>query len=384
MNRRQRPGNPARSRDHLKVLPGEGRRFAHFRQASVFYIILGLVALLVLQAGYHWMGPLILARRLQIVTAETGRMEQKLEVEGLLTRREQLLTAPCSGVIIELAPSGERAAAGTAAAVMVPLSADERQRLEEEAGSGKSLWEKVKDYLSRFTGAASELSAESAETLLVNGTLPSWLSERVPLILPEAGLLLHRLDGWEEVGERAYLTAEQFADAPKSAFEPVEGLFVEEGQPLMKLIDNWQWYYNLLLPLAPGRNLAAQETALFEFAFAPERPVTAELIAAEVDSNKEEVRLTYCIKKQFPGFENLRWSAASLVLEREEGVIIPAAALVERADQSGVFLNRGGMVIFEEVTVLNSQDGELMVEGLEPDSMVITRPGLVEEGQRLN
>lgn len=382
MNRRQRPGNPARSRDHLKVLPGEGRRFAHLRQASVFYIILGVVALLILQAAYHWMEPFIMSRRLQIVTAAMGRLEKKLEVEGLLTRRELLLTAPCSGVIIELAPSGERAPAGTAAAVIVPLTAEERQRLEEEARAEEALWEKVKDCFLKLTGAAGK--TEPAGTFLITGTLPSWLSERVSLTLPEAGLLLHRLDGWEDLGERAYLTAEQFADPPKSAFEAMEGLWVEEGQPLMKLIDNWQWYYNLLLPLDPGRSLAARDTVLFEFAFAPEKPVAAALIAAEIVSEKEEVRLTYCIREQFPGFENLRWAGAELILERDEGIIIPAAALVEREGQSGVFLNRGGMVKFQAITVLASRGGELMVEGLEPDSMVITRPELVEEGRRLN
>ena len=93
--------------------------------------------------------------------------------------------------------------------------------------------------------------------------------------------------------------------------------------------------------------------------------------------------MTYCIREQFPGFENLQRAAAELILEREEDHY-PAAALVEHEGYSGVFLNQGGMVKFQEITVLASKDGELLVEGLEPDSMVITRPELVEEGQRLN
>ncbi|NMD43631.1 MAG: hypothetical protein GYA86_10045, partial [Firmicutes bacterium] len=88
--------------------------------------------------------------------------------------------------------------------------------------------------------------------------------------------------------------------------------------------------------------------------------------------------------QQFAGFEDLRWSAAEIVLERKEGILIPATALVEREGRSGVYLNRGGAVKFQEITVIGSRDDELMVEGLEPDSMVITRPGLVEEGRRLN
>lgn len=381
---RRRPGTPATTQAHLEVLPGKGRRFAHLRQLSVFYIILALFALLLLQAAYHWLEPFILSRRLQIVTAAAGCFEKKVSVEGLLTRpEEQLLTAPCSGVIVELAPSGERVPAGAVVASFVPLSAAERQGFEETVSPAESRWEQLKRYLWEWLGLGVE-EEEPAADRLISGTLPSWLGEPVPLTVAEAGLLLHRLDGWEGLGERAYLHAEEFAAGSGEEFTAAEGVWVEEGQPVLKLIDNWQWYYNLLLPLDPGRTLAAREYVRFEFAFAPESPVIGVLTAAEIDSAAEEVRLTYCIERQFPGSEDLRWSAAEIVLEREEGIIIPEAALIERSGGSGVFLNRGGAVKFQEVTVVGSRGDEVMVEGLEPDSMVITRPGLVEEGRRLN
>jgi len=56
-------------------------------------------------------------------------------------------------VIIELSPPGERAPAGTTAAVIVPLTAAERERLEKEVEPEESLWEKVKDYFSSLAGA---------------------------------------------------------------------------------------------------------------------------------------------------------------------------------------------------------------------------------------
>lgn len=381
---RRRPGEPAAPRGHLKVLPGEGRRFAHLRKVSSYYLILGLLALLILQAAYHWTEPLVLSRRLQIITAGVGRMERKLAVEGLHTRRELLLRAPCTGVIVELAPSGERAPVGATVAVIVPLSGEEREGLLlEEARPEGTLWERIKHYFMRLAGAA-ESAEPSPAPLLVR--LPADLDgrERVPLVLEEAGLLLHRVDGWEDLGERAYRSAEEYSGAAREDFEAVAGLWVEEGQPLMKLIDNWQWYYNLLLPLDPGRSLASREAVLFEFDFAPDEPVVAALAAAEIDPAAEAVRLTYRLDRQFPGFEGLRWSAAEIVLERQEGVIIPAEALVEREGGPGVFINRGGAVRFQEVTVVTSREGQLLVEGLEPDSLVITRPGLVEEGRRLN
>jgi len=372
----------AAARERLRVLPGKGRRFAHLRQAAIFYIILGLLGLLILQAAYHWIGPHFLARRLQIVTAVAGALEKKLTVEGLHTREEQLLTAPCSGVIIELAPPGERAPAGSAAAVIAPLSAEEKRQLEEQASSTESPWERLKGFISELIGGTGEKKGEAP--FLITGTMPPWTAESVTLPLPRAGLLLHRLDGWEESSESPYFSAEQYAEISKETFVAQEGLWVEQGQPLVKLIDNWQWYYNLLLPLDPGRTLAARESVLCKFDFAPDEPVKALLMEAEIDAEAEEVRLTYCIREQFPGFEGLRWSRAELLLERSEGIIIPAAALVEREGERGVYLNRAGAVKFQPVTVLAEEGEQLAVEGLEPDSMVITHHALVREGQRLD
>lgn len=381
---RRRPGAPATSQAHLEVLPGKGRRFAHLRRLSVFYIILALIALLLLQAAYHWLEPFILSQRLQIVTATEGRIEKKVSVEGLLTRpAEQLLTAPCTGVIVKLAPSGERVPVGAVVASFVPLTAEEREGFVGAVSPPESRWEQLKRYFLELLGIGAG-EEEPAENHLITGTLPAWLDEPVPLTTTEAGLLLHRLDGWEGLGERAYLQAEEFAAGSGDEFAAVEGAWVEEGQPVLKLINNWQWYYNLLLPLDPGRTLAARESVPFEFPFEPESIVTGALIAAEIDSAAEEVRLTYCIERQFPGFEDLRWSAAEIILEREEGIFIPAVAIIERDGRTGVFLNRGGAVKFQEVEVVGSRDDEVMVEGLAPDSMVITRPGLVEEGRRLN
>lgn len=377
--RGQRRGAAA-PREHLQVLPGKGRRFAHFRQAATFYIILGLVALLVIQAAYHWLSPHILSWRLQIKTVTMGVLEESVAVEGLVTRQELLLTAPASGVIIELAPPGERIPAGDAAAVIAPLSEEERLKLEKEAEAALNFWQKAKRFFPELLGGP-----ESGEqTLLVTGEPPPWLTEVVSLDVPEAGLLLHKLDGWEGLEGSAYLSAEEYELDSRGSFEAKEGLWVEKGQPLVKLVDNWQWCYNLLLPLNPGRTLAAREEILVRFDFAPESPLSASLISAEIDSEKEEVRLTYHMGEQLSGFEDLRWMGAELVLESSEGVVVPEAAVIEHQGEPGVYVNLGGAVKFRPVDILGSLGEELVVEGIEPDSMVITRPVLVKEDLRLN
>lgn len=382
MSRRRRGPAAGADRSHLKVLPGEGRRLPRFRQAAVYYIIIILTSLLVLQAGYHWMGPFILARRLEIVTAAEGRMEQRIEVEGMIARRELVLRAPCSGIILELAPSGERAAAGAAAAVLAPLTPAERRQLQgEEEERVETLLEKIRKYLTRITGG--EVDDEEAP-FVMTGEAPAWLQERVTLALPEAGLLLHRLDGWEDSSEDTYLNAEGYAAAAKKPFEAVVGLYVEAEQPIMKVVDNWQWFYRILLPLEEGRIAAVWDNVFLEFTSDPGPPVPAALYNVDIDAGSEVVRLEYSINRQLTGCEDLRRLGAALIFDRRQGVIVPAAALADREGATGVYLNQGGRVKFNAVEVIRIQEGEAMVEGLEAGSMVIGRPELAEEGRRLN
>ncbi len=384
MSRRRRRPTAGADRSHLKVLPGEGRRLPRFRQAAVYYIIIILTALLVLQAGYHWMGPFIMARRLEIVTAAEGCMERRIEVEGMIARRELVLRAPCSGIILELAPPGERAAAGAVAAVLAPLTPAERQRLQgEEEERVETLWEKIGKYLIRITGGEAEDDGEEP-AFVMTGEAPEWLNERVTLALPEAGLLLHRLDGWENPVENTYLTAEEYAAVAKKPFEAVTGLYVEAEQPIMKVVDNWQWFYRILLPLEEGRIAAVWDSVLLEFHAAPGPPLPASLCSVDIDAGSEVVRLEYSLNRQLSGCEDLRRLKADLIFDRRQGVIIPAAALVQGEGAEGVFVNQGGRVKFKAVEVIRVQEGEAMVEGLEAGSMVIGRPELAGEGRRLN
>ncbi len=383
MSRRRRRSAAGADRRHLEVLPGEGRRFARFGQAAAYYIIIILIVLLVLQAGYHWMGPFILARRLRIVAASEGCMEQRIEVEGMIARQELLLQAPCSGIIAELAPSGERAAAGAAAAVLAPLTPAELQKLQgDEVERAEALWEKIRKWLVAIAGGEAEDDPEAP--FILSGEIPPWLHERVILTLPQAGLLLHRLDGWENPGDRIYLTEEEYAAAEKKPFQAIAGLYVEEDQPIMKVVDNWQWSYQILLPLEEGRIAAVWDNVYLEFPAAPGPPIPAVLCSVDIDADSEQVRLAYSINRQLAGCEDLRRLKADLIFDRRQGVIIPAGALVERGSGAGVFLNQGGRVKFKDVDVIRVQGGEAMIEGLEPGSMVIARPELVEEGRRLN
>ncbi len=342
-----------RGRQHFEVLNGQGRRFSFSRlkQAFLYYVLLLLALVIIVQVGYHWLGEQFLAWRLQVVAAERGIVEQEKEVAGLVTRSEQVVNAPASGVILDLAEPGERVSVGENLVTLGVVSVS-GQGDNEEADPAQA---ELDDFETFITVKAHH-----------------------------AGLLSYYTDGWEKHSDSFYLSEEEYVENRQEGSTTKKNMRVAEGEPILKIVHNWHWYYNVILPLHPGRTIAEQQQAAIKFAFAPDQLVQAELFEAYIDKEDKEVRLTYLIKKQISGFEEVRWTQASLIYNRQEGIIVPAEAVFKKEGKTGVYLNRNGRVVFQPVTVISQQGDRVMVEGLAPQNMVITRHELVEEGRRLN
>lgn len=371
---------PSQNRN-LTVIQGEGRRFSHLKNAAVFYIILALLVILVAQAGYHWLGAQLLARRLQVVAAEPGYMDKIIETDGVIIRSENVVYSPCFGVITQMAPPGERVAVGTPIITLAVFSPEEIAAFNEPADSAQGFWGLIKDFLESIFDFSQE---EEAEGLTVfSGEIPSWHTERTVIKCEETGLLSYYLDGWETtVSGQVLLLGDRDDIQPDPAV--LVGSFVEAGQPLFKIVNNWNWLYHISLPLDPGRTAAAQEIVTIVFDFAPASPIEARLQEAVIDGVEGEVSITYLLEQQLPGFDQIRWSRASVSFQRLSGLLIPEKALLQQDGESGVFLNSGGTVVFAPVTTLRLQDGLALVEGISPYSIVIGNPEFVREGQRLN
>ncbi len=357
-----------KARQRFEVHSGEGRRFdfSRLKQGFVFYVLLLLALVVIVQVGYHWLGEQFLAWRLQVVTARAGIMEQEQEVEGLITRTEKVITAPVHGVILELAEDGKRVPAGKKLA-RIGVTAEPPPPLledgEEEAPGDND-------------GGENGRSGDEPE--------PGDFEEIISVSSDRAGLLSYYIDGLENREGPFFIGGENLAEkVPEGALTSKYDR-IRAGEPLLKLVNNWKWHYSITVPLYPGRSIASEREVELNFDFTSEGPVRAELFHSEIDEEKNEVRLTYLVEKQLAGFAEARHAEATLFYSRQEGVIVPAEAVFKKNRETGVFINRGGRVVFQPVTVVARKDDRTMVEGLEPQSLVITRHELVEEGRRLN
>ena len=378
------------------VLSGENKRFSfqNLKQAVVFYILLLLALVIIVQLGYHWLGDQYLAWRLQITEAELGYIQRDTHVRGLITRSEEVVTAPNDGMILAMTPSGKRISAGKELVTFGVLTPDEMDKLRgsDEQEPNEDLREQLFNYWQIFFQAENETDepGEEIDDLteeIIRGEagqegLPAMESFTEIMVLHTeiAGFVSHYVDGWEHYEGPLYLEA-----AEPAGHNISEADLVEAGEPLIKIVDNWHWYYSIKMPLHPGRTIAELSSVEFVFDFASDEIVTARREHYDIDEAQQEVRITYTIDKQLPGFDQVRYAEASLLYLRDHGIIIPVDALYESEEgKLGVYINQGGRVVFQPVTVVRQQDDQVMVEGLSQYSLVITRPDLVEEGQRLN
>ncbi len=395
----------------LKVLPGKGRRFSfrNFMQALIFYVLLLLALVVVVQVSYHWLGDQFLAWRLQVVKAEPGVMQQKTSTMGTVTRGEEVITAPANGMVLNLVPAGERISAGNAVITIAVLSKSDMEALRgsEEQEPDVELLEQVIDYWQELFPVGQEQEETAVpETAVPETAVPETVDqereddrqEEDQIDLPDdmifeelivirnerAGFISHYFDSWENYEGPLYISGDDSAEHNFEGYYIVEGDLVEAGEPIVKIVDNWSWYFSVVLALHPGRLIASQENIDIEFNFAPQQSVSARRCCYEIDEDKQEVRITYIIEKQLTGFDQVRRAEASLLYRRQQGIIVPSEAVFEKDKGYGVYLNQGGRVIYKPVTIIERQEENVMVEGIAPYSLVISRPDLVEEGQRLN
>lgn len=387
-------------RQRFEVIAGEGKRFSFtsIRQAFIFYIFLLVALAIIAQLGYHWLGEQFLAWQLQVITAEPGIMQEEVAVEGVVTRKEETFQAPSSGLVTYMATPGERVPPGKE---LITIGVISRSDLEALVGSGdieveeENTEEVLLDRLSNYwqqlflseNEGNDEIDSENEEQgkeVFAEFLTELEFAEEVTVYSDQPGFLSFYIDGWESYNSS--LRPENIGSFVEKREGSVllEGELVRSGQPVVKIVDNWQWYFSLVLPLHPGRSLTELPTVDIEFSFNPGELIRAALYHHEVDDIKHEVFLTYMIEKQVTGFDRVRWTEAVLHYNRLEGVIVPAEAILDRENGQGVYLNHGGRVVFQPVMVIKRQDEKVLVEGLTPYSGVITRPELVQEGQRLN
>jgi len=344
-----------------RLIHGGGKTGLARAERVLYLAVLLLVMFLLFQAGYHWISGWILSYRVQMEVAEPGKLRQSLETKGIITRNEKIVKAPREGVFFKKVSQGKRVGVGSEIGFLV--AGDYNKLLEADSGK-KIMKDRWYDY---------------------------W--RRIHISTSKAGVISYGVDGLEGYGPGNYpyfkLVREEDTGGSeiektkegKESSSVEEQVIVEKGDPLFRVIDNWEWYFSVAICTDRGTTVATEEDVVIKFSFAPEREVTGEKIDKEVDEDEDKIYLTYRVNKDLHGFYQARSSRAHIYYKEYQGVKIPEKAILE--DKEGVYVNRGGVVTYQPVETLYTRGDKAVVEGVEPYSMVISRPELVDEGERL-
>ncbi len=375
----------ARSDDNLRVITGEGKTKKPAQERRISFIVLGIFAFVLIMVGYQWVNSWLYFRRVQVEVAEVGSIKSTVNIEGVITRHEEIVTSPEDGVVLGKIPEGERVSVD---GEVITLLQDYYQ---EEAVSGEDgreeswlqeTYEEVQGWIeSLFDGEESE-DEENDDSEEIQ--LPD-LEEYISVHSPKAGVVSYHVDGLEDkyLPDYPYDIFQAGKEIPKAGDSLERKDFVNEGEPVFKVVDNWKWYYSLAVEADKGEKIQDQPEATLTFSFAPEREVEAELVDVHTDADAGETYITYKIHQQIPGFSRYRIAEADLHYYTHEGVRISEEALMQKEGEQGVFVNERGIATFYPVEIQASAEGKVIIEGISAGDIIIERPDLVSEGQRM-
>ena len=371
---RRRPGD-----EQLRVIKGGERgprkKWEKVSRAPANILILAIALFLLAQVLLGWLWGSFSRTAGRVVPATAGSVDITLITGGMLTFEEELVFAPQPGFVHYRVNDGERVPAGKELAVITTFPLEESITDNAEPG-GQDMGE----YLQRFQHWL--LNDRGVDDSSVDFVFSHKYESAV--IAPRSGLVILQVDGWEMFGPKssyAYLDEVEFSETTSDLQVLSSGEKITRFAPVLRIIDNYKWYYSTVIPPDPGKLIAAEASVQLLFSFAPEHRLQAHTVEAnERDDGKFEI--TWRINQAAGDFYNHRWCTAEIIYDSIEGIFIPTGTMLEQDETKGVYAVERGIVTFREVTLLAEENDYMLVEGLDPYDRIIARPGRVKEGQR--
>ena len=284
----------------------------------ILILVLGLTGSLVYLGGRNLMFAYHKHQR-DTVLAQYGTIEQKLQGEGWVIRRETVFQAPAIGFFENMVSDGSKVSINTLLGY----------------------------YLNR--------------------------DEKIALRASMSGLFTRQIDGLEEVlgdinlsaaGPETFSYRTQQHD-PEAEFKP--------GQGLYKIVDNLE-PTRLLLQFPPPKDdpkLAQGQPASLRVNGRGLGKCTV------IDFKNDFDKLVVMVET--PDFRedllNTRKADAELTMKSPYGYLVPEKSLLNNGKEKGIYCIDGEEICFKPVQVLAVRYGIAVVDGLQPNDMVIVKTG---------
>ena len=369
---------------------------ATFQKIIVPAIIVAIVVYLIFSA---WNG---LRDPYSFVIVYTDTMEESIDTEGWVVRSEELVNG--GGGLVQLKRNeGEEVSEGAAIAMVYEdeeyvdnqeellrtksdltalqyatysgspsgaaledqmMSALSELRAASSSGDYANLSEETETYRKLVlrreflvsSEAAAEMSAAASELYDKYESLQSYQSGATEITAAQSGMFSSHLDGYETLlspDSLIGLLPEELA-----AFSELTPLSAEGS--LGKLVTNPVWYYATTLPSQYSHELSPGQVVHVYF------DALSKTLEMEVDSVGEiqdgQVVAVFRSARDEHAAGELRQESCRIILESEEGILVPKEALRVCEGENGVFVSSGYNAVFRPVKILAENDDYYLVK----------------------
>jgi putative membrane fusion protein len=295
----------------------------------------GIVGLLLFLSLTFFFWGRIVAGVSNVQFLDRQEIAQTVPLEGILFKHEYVLRAPVGGKLQLAAADGDRLKAGAKAAQVLAVQQDAGGESYDVTTSVAGIC------CTHLDGLEQVLSPDSIDVLVV------------PKI--------------EKIDDRS----------------TSEGVRVEKGQPVLKIIDNLRPVYIYAeMPKSYFPDLTADKPARWKAAWGGYELSVKTITVADKGDWWEGYLMVTSYPDQLLHQRNIQFSLTARTLE---GFLVPRRAVVYREGQPGIFLSVLKKASWTPVTIEGELEGMMAVSGpeLAEDSRYVNNPLLAREGRRV-
>ncbi len=210
--------------------------------------------------------------------------------------------------------------------------------------------------------------------------------EEIAIDAPASGIFSPFTDGLESAAypyEEWKPEKEVFSSLTPYSQQYSSGEEVVKGSPLFKVVNNFKWFFSVIISKEDNEKL--KEDGMVHISFSFEEGKYSVDSFRRIKLGEEDYLVVFTLNQDIGDFYRRRWEEVKIIYEMEKAVIIPSSALVHKNGKDGVLRFVRSSIILVEVEIIKDfeEEKKVAVEGLDAGWEIVINPFFFREGQRL-
>ncbi len=180
------------------------------------------------------------------------------------------------------------------------------------------------------------------------------------------GIVSYYLDGFEQslnpinleklsIDEVKEITTSQ---SEKASIEPQTGV---------KIVEDYTWYICCVLKEEQAKNMKVENRLNIKFTNSG-AIVSARIVSISEPINGEQ-KVAFEINEYADDYYNCRVADITIITKQHEGYEVSKNSIIKREDQTGIFINKKGIVRYVPVEILAFDENKAIIQNIEDEEM---------------